>query len=96
MLKLQHPTKGTVKVLQTFIKGQDDEDPNSRPPQFTGFSAARDLLGNKNKKGRFSQAEDLISLHPPGDDDFGTTIMKTIYGNLLRVRCGISMIKTSS
>jgi hypothetical protein len=101
MLKLQRPTKGTVEALKTYIRGthidEDDKEVTSdvedqeiedegaedagieeklRPRQFAVQSAADTMLEGD---------EDFVSLHPPGDDDLGTTLAAWCFGWLLKV-----------
>lgn len=81
MLKLYRPTEGTTNALQTWIrKASRPGTVANRCDQFRETSAAKDILANR---------EDLVSLHPPGDNDLGTTIVAWFFGQvlpLLRVR----------
>ncbi|KID82127.1 hypothetical protein MGU_10563 [Metarhizium guizhouense ARSEF 977] len=79
------PPRRTVEALQSYLGGARPRMRNSnnpeavsikgRPPQFQNNSAASHL---------FDDANDLYSLHPPGDDDLGTRIVTWSLGWALR------------
>lgn len=87
MLRLSRPTKGTSKALRAFMKEKLDRDGDLlRPDQFRG--ATKNIIND---------LEDLVSLHPPGDDDFRTKIVASVFGQLLRVClfCSFTKLKTN-
>ncbi|PMD32093.1 hypothetical protein L207DRAFT_590966 [Hyaloscypha variabilis F] len=93
MLKLDTPTKGTVRALRKYVGGayymkegveittktdqQTGERRNLRPPQFLEDSAVTKMLKDD---------DDFVSLHPPGDDDLGTWLAAKCFGWLLKRR----------
>jgi hypothetical protein len=91
MLKLYQPTEGTTNALQTWIgrANRNNGMDANRSDQFRDTSAAKNILADR---------EDLVSLHPPGDNDLGTTIVALFFGKvlpLLRVRPPSSIILIS-
>jgi len=77
VLKLDRPTKRTTKALKEMMVGS-----LRYPLQFRETSAASKLLDVK---------EDLISLHPPGDDDNATKFVACLFNCCLQlVRLSIS------
>jgi len=61
---MNSPTKRTTKQLKDWIT--DAPERSHSPLQFSETSAAFKILDDEG---------DLISLHPPGDDDNGTKIV---------------------
>ena len=82
--KLPHPETLELRSMEEGIQQpplKKEPSPNKdnqgrRPMQFRDGSAAWHLLDDK---------DDLLSLHPPGDDDYGTKIVSKLFGWLLQV-----------
>jgi hypothetical protein len=78
VLKLDSPTKRTTEALQRWIGATTEKKGVSRKLdlEFSDKSAASKL---------FDVEGDLISLHPPGDDDNGTRLVAKLFQYLLSI-----------
>jgi hypothetical protein len=72
VLRLSSPTERTTSALKGWIgKAKENQGPfKYLPLQFRDTSAAYNLLDDE---------KDLISLHPPGDDDNGTKLVAKLF-----------------
>jgi hypothetical protein len=78
VLQLDSPTKRTIEAVREWIGAAEIK---------RGFARTIDLQFNSNSAAShlFDNEKDLLSLHPPGDDDNGTKLVAKLFQWLLEI-----------